>query len=379
MATENKPLVSVIIPMYNAAQFIPQTLESLLGQTIKNFEVVIVDDCSTDNSLEVVENFKPQFDSAGIKLNVIKMSQNTGMPGLPRNMGIKFAHGKYVCFLDSDDLFTKTALEELSTLADEYQADVVHCNDSFSAFKGKPLSADDPHMTDTDYILDPENLIRSNWQWVLSPEPPAQLPAPTLKPDNLEERVRNWVNWKYRVAVCTIFCRRDFLMSNRILFPDLVANEDQLFVFSCLCLAKNFLRAPNATYIIRPRLGSLSRDRNFDTNSEEYIYKWLKILNGGFNKFNEFMDAIPFFQQHPKYKLAVLNFFFSFNVLINKNLSYDQNQAHNIYPIMQKFFNPDNAVLTAYLLNTVKDYHVRLTELAAENEKLKQSLQMVRI
>lgn len=372
MAPENQPLVSVIIPLFNAAQFIPQTLESLLNQTLKNFEIVIVDDCSTDNSVEVVESFKPKFDSEGIKLNVIKMLQNTGKPGLPRNTGIKIAQGKYVCFLDSDDLYTSTALEELSTLAEKFQADVVHCNDSFTTFKGKPLPADDPHMTDTDYILDSENLVRSNWQWILSPQPPAQLPAPTLKPDNLEERVRNWVNWKYRGAVCTIFCRREFLISNQISFLELIASEDQFFVFSCLCLAKNFLCAPNITYIIRPRLGSISRDKHLDMNSEQYIHKWLNIINTCFNELDKFMDAIPFFRSHQKYKLAVLNYFFTFNIVINKRLTYTPAQAADVFPIMQRFFHPDNATFAAYLLNIVKDYHTRLSELAAENEKLRQ-------
>ena len=59
------PLVSVIMPMYNSAQFIPQTLESLLYQTMKDFEVIVVDDCSTDNSVEVVESFKPKFAVGG--------------------------------------------------------------------------------------------------------------------------------------------------------------------------------------------------------------------------------------------------------------------------------------------------------------------------
>ena len=65
MGTEKIPLVSVIIPMYNAARFIPQTLESLLYQTMQDFEVVVIDDCSTDNSVEVVESFTEKFDAGG--------------------------------------------------------------------------------------------------------------------------------------------------------------------------------------------------------------------------------------------------------------------------------------------------------------------------
>lgn len=372
MSTENKPLVSVIIPMYNSAKFVPQTLESLLNQTIKNFEVIVVDDCSTDNSVEVVESFAEKFDSEGIKLNIIKLPKNTGKPGLPRNVGIKIARGKYVSFLDSDDLYTKTALEELSTLAEKYKADVVHLNDSFTTFKGKPLSTDDPRMTDTDYITNPKNLVRSNWQRILSPKP---LSAPTLKPASLEERIRNWTNWNYRLNVCSVFCRHDFLISNQIFFLDLVVNEDQFFVFACLCFAKNFLRAPNITYIIRPRIGSIKNDKKINPSSEKYIHKWLNVINRGFNEFDKFMDTIPFFQQHLKYKLAVLNFFFTYNVFINKELSYEQSQAHNIYPIVKKFFHPDDATFAAYLFNTVTAYHLRLIELETENKKLKQSPQ----
>ena len=62
---EKIPLVSVIIPMYNAEKFIPQTLKSLLYQTMKDFEVVVVDDCSTDNSVEVVESFVDKFAHGG--------------------------------------------------------------------------------------------------------------------------------------------------------------------------------------------------------------------------------------------------------------------------------------------------------------------------
>lgn len=71
----NCPLVSVIIPMYNSAKFISQTLESLLYQTMKNFEVVVIDDCSTDNSVEVVESFKSKFDSGGGDIKHSKTSK----------------------------------------------------------------------------------------------------------------------------------------------------------------------------------------------------------------------------------------------------------------------------------------------------------------
>lgn len=115
------PLVSVIIPMYNSEKYISQTLESLLCQTLKDFEVIIVDDCSTDNGVAVVENFIPRFAAQGINFNLIELPTNSGTPGLPRNIGVEVACGKYVAFLDSDDLFMETALEELATLLKKKQ------------------------------------------------------------------------------------------------------------------------------------------------------------------------------------------------------------------------------------------------------------------
>ncbi len=66
LSQSNAPLVSVITPMYNSAKFIPQTLESLLYQTMTDFEVIVIDDCSTDNSIEVVESYAPKFESMGV-------------------------------------------------------------------------------------------------------------------------------------------------------------------------------------------------------------------------------------------------------------------------------------------------------------------------
>ena len=109
MFQNNIPLVSVVMPVFNAAKFISQTLESLLYQTMTDFEVVAVDDCSTDNSVEVLQSFTAHFNG---RLKVIKLATNSGTPDTQRNVGIQTAHGKYVTFLD--DLFTPTAFEDLS-------------------------------------------------------------------------------------------------------------------------------------------------------------------------------------------------------------------------------------------------------------------------
>ena len=112
MAAKNFPEISVIIPLYNAEKYIGACLESLANQTFQDFEVIVADDCSTDKSAMVVKSFISTF---GDRLRLVKLSKNSGVPSTPRNFALKKARGKYVYYLDSDDLLTPTAFEELGT------------------------------------------------------------------------------------------------------------------------------------------------------------------------------------------------------------------------------------------------------------------------
>ena len=369
MVTEKIPLVSVIMPMYNSAKFIPQTLESLLYQTMKNFEVIIIDDCSTDNSVEVVESFAQRFATIGIALRGIKLSKNTGTPGIPRNVGIKVARGKYIAFLDSDDFYTKTALEELTTLAEKYQADIVHVDDTYGLFKGKGLSPDDPRMTNLKELTNPANFSISNWRYPVYSRPKT-LSAPTLKPDTLEERVKFWAQWNYRSVTYANFCRREFLIENNIIFPNIVVDEDFVFGFACLCLAKNFLRAPNVYYIIRPRAGSLSREEMNIQYDEKYLNKWFNVIKGGFRELNNFMDRIPFFGSHEELRFGVLNLFFMRIINFRVADKYKGDYNHLFYQMVKKEFSAENAELVAFLLNMINVYRLKIKSLDSSNQKL---------
>ncbi len=97
-------IISVIIPVYNSEKFIKETIESVLNQTYKDFEIIIIDDGSSDNSLKCVESFMKGTD---IKV----MKQNNSGPSSARNLGIKSALGKYRAFLDSDDIMMPDRLE----------------------------------------------------------------------------------------------------------------------------------------------------------------------------------------------------------------------------------------------------------------------------
>jgi len=99
------PLVSVIVTTYNRADLLCETLDSILSQTYENFELIVVDDGSTDNTEEVVKRH-----SAG-RINYIK-TENWGGPARPRNIGIEKATGEYIAFCDDDDIWLPKKLEK---------------------------------------------------------------------------------------------------------------------------------------------------------------------------------------------------------------------------------------------------------------------------
>ena len=97
------PLVSVVIPSYNRAQYIAETIESVLAQTYTNIEVIVIDDGSTDNTREAVAPYVPR---------VQYVWQENSERGASRNHGLRLAKGEFIAFLDSDDLWTPEKLEE---------------------------------------------------------------------------------------------------------------------------------------------------------------------------------------------------------------------------------------------------------------------------
>ncbi len=104
---ENSPLVSIVIPLFNAKEYISETIESVLNQSYKNLEVIVVDDCSTDGSYLVVEEFS-KLDS---RVKLIRMEKNFGGPAKPRNIGVENSKGEYIAFLDADDIWEEDKLE----------------------------------------------------------------------------------------------------------------------------------------------------------------------------------------------------------------------------------------------------------------------------
>lgn len=127
-------LVSIIVPNYNSEKFIKETLDSVLAQTYPNWEMFVVDDCSTDGSAEIVRGYAEK-DS---RIHLVLRDKNSGVANV-RNAGIQMANGKYIALLDSDDVWTEDKLERQVSLLEETGAELAYCSYDFIDEGSKPL------------------------------------------------------------------------------------------------------------------------------------------------------------------------------------------------------------------------------------------------
>lgn len=108
------PPVSVIIPTHNSARFIYHTLQSVMAQTFLDFEIIVVDDASTDNTCEIVKSFRPE-------VRLIERKRNSGTADIPRYDGVEAAKGDYCAFLDADDLWMPEKLQAQVPFLNEHK------------------------------------------------------------------------------------------------------------------------------------------------------------------------------------------------------------------------------------------------------------------
>lgn len=120
---EKLPLVSVVMPAYNAARFIERSIRSALEQTVRDVELIVLDDGSSDDTCSIVEAIAREDD----RVCLVRNERNMGV-ARTRNAGFDRCRGKYVALLDSDDIWYPTKLEEQIRLAEEKQADIVYCS-----------------------------------------------------------------------------------------------------------------------------------------------------------------------------------------------------------------------------------------------------------
>ena len=313
-------------------------MDSLLAQTFQNFELIIVDDGSTDNSRAVVESYADKF---GGRLRISRIKHSGGATE-PRNMGIGLSRGEYLYFMDSDDVITPTALEELYTHAKNFDADVVQCEKCFNV--------PDELWNDTDYR---KKIKPSCW--------PAGdkifITQPTLLTEDLAQRAidfcKRWLTW----SVCIQLIRRDFIIENNLRFVGLTI-EDLLFTMCEICSAKRYLVVPNVMYIYRERKGSfLWRDNN---DVEKFLRSRMISIADGVRYLDEYLSGREPFMNRPDLKELLFDMFTSeiFSHLAN---IYSQIPTHALDAIIRKELSEgDNLALNSFVFSKMNIYRLQL-------------------
>ncbi|MBD2567392.1 glycosyltransferase family 2 protein [Anabaena lutea] len=221
------PEVSVIIPAYNTSAYISRSIESALGQTLKNIEVIVVDDASTDNTLEVVSSFTDE------RLKVFINSENLGAGGT-RNRAIEEAKGNWIAVLDSDDWYAPERLERLVQLAYQENADMI---------------ADDLYL-----IKDGEE---SPWSTLIQESGES---IPTTKQIDPVFFVETDIYRKpgLHLGISKPLFRREFLIQQDIKYdPGIKVSQDFWLALTCLVRGARFFLVPEPYYFYLSRSGSL--------------------------------------------------------------------------------------------------------------------------
>lgn len=208
------PKVSVIIPIYNTAAYLPQALESICKQTLKELQIICIDDGSTDESPQIIKK------RATLDERIQIISQKNQGQGAARNHGLSYATGEYIYFMDSDDVLATDCLETCYKLCETEDLDYV-------TFDAEVLIED--KYINKNFNYDRKYLIDSTKLWNSK-----ELMNYTLNNDSFKSTA-----WLY-------FIRRDVIELNKINFASGIIHEDNLFVVHlALCSSK-------VRYLARP-------------------------------------------------------------------------------------------------------------------------------
>ena len=359
--------MSVVISMYNYGKYIGEALDSILEQTLQNFEVIVVDDASTDDGATIVESYIPKFKG---RLTLIKLEINSGGGGTPRNKGLAASSGEYCFFMDADDVFTKTALEKMYTLAKKYDADCVYCEKYFMSSGIGQEFKDNVHIADNSRL-----------------QKPPFVDEPTLETNDLAKRVEKAIKVGYWVTPWLRLVSRKLLIENNIKFPSLIGSNDVAWTFEVLFCSKRFLLIPNVCYIRRMHDESVSLRKR---TTPQFIHKWMDRTIRSLKDMDDFMAGIEFFRENPVYRYKVINTFMNWD--FNQVFKVcDNEKDFDVYNMFREKFGEylgEHEVLVAGLCTRVvgqrkywkkryddldKKTKQRIAELEKEIKELKRS------
>lgn len=218
--------VSIVIPVYNSSKTLPKCLDSMIAQTYKDLEIICVNDCSKDNSLEIIKEY--QLKDSRVKLINHKENMNAGGA---RNSGIRAATGTYICFVDNDDWMVPDAIDILINVSENCSIDIV-APDWCEWF------SDDKYINHSNLLL---NVTK-------------------------EENCKHALLYGCRILGCLI--RRSLFFKQNLFYPERTFWEDNAIGCSLLYSANNIKAVRRVLYYYYVMAGSSSRSFNLKKTAD---------------------------------------------------------------------------------------------------------------
>ena len=301
--------VSVIVPIYNAEKYLRQCLKTILGQTLREIEVILIDDGSTDNSYKICQEFKDQDN----RVRLYKQENKGG--GAARNWGIQLAIGEYLSFLDSDDFFELNMLKTLYKRAKKTDADIVLCD-----------------CWEFDNISKQNRKINNILKKDLIPK--KQLFSAKDFPDTIFQFVSTGAAWLF-------LYKRSFVTENNIKFGAYFRAEDIIFTRSALVLA-------NKIAIVNKRLLHYRVGKPYSLSSQANKFQFVV-----FDVWQNFFDFLIRKKLYQIYKKSFLD------VMAGSCLNYEIYKLK--YPIrfLSEAYFVDKIIPKFHLNTLPKEYFYR--------------------
>ena len=337
---KNPPKLSVIVPIFNTEDYLPNVLESIVNQSVglENIEVLLVDDCSTDNCWSIITEYSKKYNS----IIGIHLLENSHSPSKPRNVGVRNASSNYIIFQDSDDGFTENACEWLYNVIVEEDVDLVT----------GMIARNDNSEKDFELALRPWDLVISQYEKYRKGDVKKLLESDELLKLKLNSIDDN-LNVLKDYALNSIIFKRLFLIKNNIQFPEyLNGGEDAVFLFNSYIKAEGIVFINKVIYNYNTqRMDSLTH--NFSLKSiknRPKAYKLMydaSILNNKKDMYveNILSEKIPYWFNGHIFKAPeldddlLLSIFKSQQILFSECINYKLNFSDIVNSICQEIKN----------------------------------------
>ena len=298
----NIPKVSVIIPVYNVEQYLNKCVDSVINQTFKNIEIICINDCSTDNSLNVLKNFALQ-DS---RIKIIDLKQNQGVSNA-RNLGLDLAQGEYIYLIDSDDWLDNNYLEIMVQKIEEVNSNILINANFVNEFADKQ-----------------KKLLYSNFDFFKN---------------DFEITNAKIVQRFFSPVIWTRLYKRSFLEHYKFRFPQIKCGaEDIYFAYACDLIQENayIFKGPYHHYFQHGSSAMHIKERGY------YYFESFKLLYDFLTEQNVNLDGVKLFfvesliiDTKEKFNF-IKNYLSKIEELFNKNINIYNKQEQFLFKILKE-------------------------------------------